>query len=153
MQFLCKKLPTPFDLFFRRFPIPLLSNFIEKNNFNYELRFTNYDQELNVPNLSGCFMLLRIAAIKKIGMFDTRFFMYAEDIDLSRRIHSEFKTLYFPEAIIFHEHAKSSYTSFKMLFIHLVSVIKYFNKWGWFFDRERKLINRKLMRSFIKYEK
>jgi len=98
-------------------------------------------------------MLLRIAAIKKIGMFDTRFFMYAEDIDLSRRIHSEFKTLYFPEAIIFHEHAKSSYTSFKMLFIHLVSVIKYFNKWGWFFDRERKLINRKLMRSFIKYEK
>ena len=29
----------------------------------------------------------------------------------------------------------------KMLWIHLTNMIKYFNKWGWFFDAERKKIN------------
>lgn len=141
LQFLCKKLPTPLNLFLRRFPIPLFKGLSDKSNYSYELRVTNYDHEMNVPSLSGCFMLLRVSALIKVGFFDERYFMYAEDIDLSRRIHSSFKTLFYPHDEIFHQHEKGSYKNFKMLFLHLSSIVKYFNKWGWFFDSDRKKIN------------
>lgn len=36
--------------------------------------------------LTGAFMLLRRKALEQAGLFDTRFFMYGEDIDLSWRI-------------------------------------------------------------------
>ena len=50
---------------------------------------------MDVPYLSGCFMLFRVAALRRVGLFDERFFMYPEDIDLTRRIHAEFRTVFF----------------------------------------------------------
>ena len=67
--------------------------------------------------------------------------MYPEDIDITRRMHAQFCTLFFPDATIVHDHAQESYKSKKMLWIHLFNLIKYFNKWGWFFDVERKKVN------------
>jgi hypothetical protein len=37
--------------------------------------------------------------------------------------------------------SKGSYGSINLLKYHIASAIKYFNKWGWFFDKERKQIN------------
>ncbi len=31
-----------------------------------------------------------------------------------------------------------------MLRIHITSMFRYFNKWGWFFDKERRIANRKM---------
>jgi len=150
LQYLCKLIPSPFDLFFRRFLPEQLKKLSRKKNEFYELRFTGYDKEMEVPCLSGCFMLFRISALKQVGFFDERFFMYAEDFDITRRMHSKFKTLFFPEATIIHEHAKESYKNKKMLIIHILSVIRYFNKWGWFFDPERKIVNRNVIVSLKK---
>jgi GT2 family glycosyltransferase len=141
IQNLCKLIPTPFDLIFRRF---LPQNWTKKRMERFEMRASGYNQILNVPYLSGCFMLLRTEAIKKVGLFDERFFMYPEDIDLTRRIHKEFKTVFFPEVHVIHNHAQESYTSFRMLFIHISNMIKYFNKWGWFFDKERRMVNNEI---------
>jgi len=138
-QYLCKLLPVPSDLLFRRF-LPF-KKLIERRNRIYELRFTGYNKIVEVPYLSGCFMFLRTEALKKAGMFDERFFMYLEDTDLSRRIHAHYKTVYYPDAEIYHRYEKGSYKSSKLLCYHMVSAFKYFNKWGWFFDRERKKIN------------
>jgi GT2 family glycosyltransferase len=145
LQYLCKLLPTPLDLFFRRFLPGSLKEIVRKNAEHFELRFTGYCHEMNVPCLSGCFMLFRISALKQVGLFDERFFMYTEDFDITRRMHSRFKTLFFPDATVVHEHAKESYKNKKMLFIHVLSVIRYFNKWGWFFDAERKVINNRVI--------
>jgi GT2 family glycosyltransferase len=149
-QFLCKLLPTPLDLFLRRFPIPFLGDYIKKIVDRYELQFTGYSSEVNAPSLSGCFMLLRMTALKAVGIFDERYFMYCEDIDLSRRIHKKYKTIFFPDVTIVHEHAKESYKTFRMLMIHISSVVKYFNKWGWFFDIERSLFNRRILDNYRK---
>ncbi|HCX72087.1 MAG TPA: glycosyl transferase family 2 [Candidatus Cloacimonas sp.] len=148
IQYLCKLLPTPVDLIFRRF-IPI-KKWQEKRNERYELRGTGYDKIMNVPYLSGCFMFLRTLALQDIGMFDERFFMYLEDVDFNRRIYRKYKTIFYPEVEIFHEYTKGSYKSKKLLIEHIKSAIYYFNKWGWIFDRERKKANKLLLKE-LKY--
>ncbi len=146
IQFVCKLLPTPFDLIIRRF---LPKSFFEKKQELFQLKFTGYDKQMNIPFLSGCFMFFRVTALKDVGAFDERFFMYGEDIDLTRRIHNKYKTLFYPNVTVIHEHGKGSYKSFKLLKIHIKNIIKYFNKWGWFFDSERRNINRKTVKRLL----
>ena len=146
LQYLCKLLPTPLDLFGRRFlNFGFFKKIVEKRNEIYELRFTGYDKIMEVPYLSGCFMFIRTEVLKKVGLFDERFFMYLEDTDLSRRIHRVSKTVYYPDVFIYHEYGKGSYKNSKLLKYHLDSAIKYFNKYGWFFDKERDEINNKTL--------
>jgi GT2 family glycosyltransferase len=147
LQYLCKLIPTPCDLFIRRFLRGPLKELARKKAENFELRFTCYNREMNVPYLSGCFMLFRVEALKEVGLFDERFFMYPEDVDITRRMHAQYRTLFFPKATIVHDHARESYKSKKMLWIHLTNLFKYFNKWGWFFDAERKAVNAKILKS------
>ena len=138
IQYLCKLIPTPMDLIFKRFlPYSLTKKRLNK----FQLKFTGYNKLMDVPFLSGCFMFLRVDTLREIGLFDERFFMYGEDIDLSRRIHARFRTVFYPEVTIIHAHEAASYKNKKMLLIHIRNIIRYFNKWGWFFDRERKHIN------------
>ena len=139
IQYLCKLLPTPTDLILRRF-IPLKS-WKEKRNQNYELRWAGYDKVMNVPSISGCFMFLKCEVLKDIGLFDENIFMYLEDTDLNRRIHSKYKTIFYPKVEIIHEYAKESYVNKKLLKYHIQSAIYYFNKWGWLFDKQRDQIN------------
>jgi GT2 family glycosyltransferase len=141
LQMLCKLLPTPLDLATRRF-FPFDSWF-KKLNARYEMRNTSYDRVMNVPFLSGCFMFLRTEAVKQVGPFDERFFLYAEDTDLSRRLHEQFLTLFFPGAEIRHVHARGSYKDLWLTMQNLKSAIQYFNKWGWFFDADRIAINQR----------
>ena len=134
-QYLCKLLATPLDLFGRRF-IPF-KHWIDRRNNKYELRFTGYNKTMQIPSLSGCFMLLRIEVLKKVGNFDERFFMYCEDLDLCRRINVASKTIFYPEISVTHKYEKGSYNNFTLLRYHINSAFKYFNKWGWFFDKEK----------------
>ncbi len=142
IQYLCKLLPTPTDLLFRRF-LPTL--FSRKKMYRFEMRKTAYESIMEVPYLSGCFMLLRTSALIDVGLFDERFFMYPEDIDLTRRLHQHYKTLFYPHVSIIHHHEKSSYASIRMLMIHLLNLARYFNKWGWCYDPERSKINRRII--------
>lgn len=142
-QHLCKLLPSPLDLFLRRF-LPSLYEQSGRRD-QYELRLSGYNKLMEVPALSGCFMLIRTAILRCVGGFDRRFFMYLEDVDLSRRIGKVARTVYNPHVSITHEYAKGSYKSWKPLFSHIRSAILYFNKWGWFFDAERREINRRTL--------
>lgn len=139
VQYLCKLLPTPLDLFGRRF-IPF-KMFQEKRNAWYEMHWSGYDKVMEVPSLSGCFMFIRTDILKKTGGFDKRFFMYAEDMDLCRRIGEITRTMYYPSVLVFHEYEKGSYKNRKLLKYHICSIIKYFNKWGWFIDKKRRKKN------------
>ena len=140
-QYLAKRLPAPLDVFGRRF---LPAFLMKRRNKRYELRDLDLNRPINAPYLSGCFMMLRTKAVVEAGLFDERFFMYPEDIDLTRRIHRNYFTLYYPAWTIVHDHAQASYKNKHMLRIHIQNMCRYFNKWGWCFDKERKLFNNNL---------
>lgn len=142
-QLLCKLLPAPSDWIFRRFS-PFKAQ-VEKRNEKYELRFTGYDNQMDIPALSGCFMFLRTAVLKEVKGFDERFFMYAEDVDLCRRIGEVSRTVFYPQVEVTHNYEKGSYKSKRLLMFHIKSAIQYFNKWGWIFDKKRKQINKRTL--------
>ncbi len=146
LQYLCKLLPTPTDLFIRRFlPACTFSNNI---NDRYVLKNSGYNKMINPPCLSGCFMFLRLDTIKQYNIFfDERFFMYLEDFDLIRRLHRVGKTIFYPYVTIIHDHAHGSYKSKQLLKLHIISAIKYFNKYGWFFDKERRKMNTRILKE------
>lgn len=144
LQFTARMLPTPFDLIGRRF-IPGFSRL--RRNYHYELQYLDHSKPFEAPYFQGSFMFLRMDAIKAVGMFDERFFLYPEDIDLSRRIAAKFKALYTPQCTITHWHRRSSYHSFRIMVTHCLNMVKYFNKWGWLCDSERRRINRKLLKN------
>ena len=145
IQYVCKLLPTPLDLIFRRFlPASLTAKRMER----YELRKSGYNHQFEVPYVHGCFMFLRTEVLKTTGLFDERFFMYPEDIDLTRRIYAVSKCVFYPGVEVIHAHAKASYKNFRLFLIHLTNLVKYFNKWGWIFDRERSRINEEILLQF-----
>jgi GT2 family glycosyltransferase len=143
IQYLCKRLPTPSDLILRRFLPALLKPLVKDRLWRYELRDQDYNRILSVPALSGCFMMINCTALSEVGVFDERYFMYMEDVDLCRRIHEKFKTIYFPEVAIYHAYERGSYRSFRLMMHHIVSALLYFQKWGWISDEERIAINQK----------
>jgi GT2 family glycosyltransferase len=148
IQYLPKLLPNPFSIFLRKikFPKSIYNKFIN----NYELRFVPANLKYNAPILSGCFTVFNINSIKKIGLYDDKFFMYFEDWDLSRRMHENFKTIYFPNITIYHGYDSGANKSLKLFIIYLKSAFYYFNKWGWFCDKKRKNIN---LNTLLQFEK
>lgn len=144
MQYTCRLLPTPLNLIFRRF---LPARIVERMNYRYLLKFNDHKKEMNVPYHQGSFMFFRLECFNKVGLFDERFFMYPEDIDITRRMHKYYRTMFWPDVTVVHAHRAASYKSKKMLKIHMWNMIKYFNKWGWFFDKERRTWNKQLLKE------
>jgi GT2 family glycosyltransferase len=150
LQYLCKKIPSAFEMFGKRLPIKSLRLFI---NNKLELHNFNYNHILNVPYLSGCFMFCRTSCFKKTGSFDDRYFMYMEDLDLSRTFHKYYETIYNPVVEVTHGYRSESRINIKLLIALVISAIKYYTKYGWFFDLERKEINKRLFQRISKLNK
>jgi GT2 family glycosyltransferase len=146
IQHLPKLLPSPLNIFWRKIQLPFkfYSRFISK----YEFRFVAKGVTYNAPVLSGCFTLLNLSAIKEVGLYDDKFFMYFEDWDLSRRMHKKYKTIYFPEVSVYHGYESGANKNFRLFIIFIKSAIIYFNKWGWFFDIDRGRINKAALAQF-----
>lgn len=149
IQYLAKLIPSPIDFFIKRF-LPNSALKIKIIN-KLELRFSGYDKIMVVPYLSGCFMVFSSAALKKIEGFDERIFMHMEDLDISRRCCANgFKNIFYPNQVVYHDHLFKSVLNKANLTMYLTSAIYYFNKWGWIFDKERVLINKKTLAAINK---
>lgn len=134
-------LPTPLNLFARRFSPKLATKLDE----TYLLKHKIFNEPTDVPVCSGCFMLFRSSALLELKGFDDRFFMYMEDVDLSRRCSERFGNCFIPSIAIYHQHEQGSYKNPMLLKYHIQSAIKYFNKWGWLIDDYRKNCNQKML--------
>ncbi len=141
-QPVCKLLPTPIDFALRRFAPSFLKRIFDERLARYELTGLEDDECNKVPFLSGCFLFTRRAVLDKIRGFDDGFFLYLEDVDLCRRMAKHSTLLYWPKVSVIHGCFRGAYRSRKLMVLFLRSAVAYFNKWGWFFDRERRRANK-----------
>lgn len=126
--------PTVVDLALRRMvPARLRPLFAGRIDY-YEMADLGYDEPFNVPFATGSFMVCRTAALRAVGGFDERYFLYFEDADLSRSLQNAgWRTVYFPDATVMHGWQRSAHKSLRMALVLIQNGIRYFNKWGWRF--------------------
>lgn len=139
-QYGARMLPSPLNLFARRF---LSQNYAKKLDETYLLKKFDLSKPIFAPYLHGCFMLFKSKALLDLNGFDERFFMYMEDVDLSRRCAQQFGNIYYADAEVIHLHEQGSYSSKKLMKAHIRSAVQYFNKWGWVYDKNRDILNSK----------
>ena len=142
MQDTARLIPSPADLILRRF---LPSGWFKKARQRYLMKGVDKTGPFDAGYVQGSFMFFRIEALRQTGLFDERFFMYPEDIDISRRIHERWRVVCLPAVRVVHAHRAASYKSMKMLWIHITNMMRYYNKWGWWDDKIRKEINARII--------
>lgn len=131
LQFSARRFPPIFAGVFRH---TYLGRLFPKNRFvrGYLMADESHDQVMDVDWLSGCAMLLRREALDQIGMFDERFFMYCEDVDLCKRAHDAgWRVVYYPEVEVSHRiGAASDKNPIAMIKQHHRSMLLYFLKYN-----------------------
>ncbi|CAB4050498.1 glycosyltransferase [Paraburkholderia phenoliruptrix] len=132
-QFLCRRYPTIFDLFVRGFLPPQLHRIFESRLARYEMRDETNGREIVWDPLivSGCFMLFRTSALKQLAGFDTRYFLYFEDYDLSLRTHAVTRVAYVPDVRVVHHGGGASRKGSSHIRMFISSAYKFFNRFGW----------------------
>ncbi len=83
-----------------------------------------------VDNLLGACILLRRAALAQVGVFDERYFIYSEEIDLCFRLRrAGWQLFWLPTASIVHFGGQSTHQVAETMFLHLYrGKILYFKK-------------------------
>lgn len=131
LQYLCKRNPTIFDLFMRRFLKGCSFEFLRNRQYYYEMRDKDYNNNFELEYASGCCMFINGELYRKINGFDEHIFMYLEDADITRTINQYKKTLYVSDVEVMHLWGKGAHHSLKLMLINIMSAVYYFNKWGW----------------------
>lgn len=91
----------------------------------------------DVDWLLGGAVMVRREVLEKIGLLDTRYFMYFDDVDWCRSAwEAGYRVVYFPDSSMIHFHLRESADTpwylapFNALIrTHILSAIKYFWKW------------------------
>jgi N-acetylglucosaminyl-diphospho-decaprenol L-rhamnosyltransferase len=114
------KLDGSLDLACRRsFPTPAsglfklagLSKLFPKSRTlaTYNLTYLSDNETAEVDSVMGAFMLVRSEALAQAGLYDERFFMYGEDLDLAFRVKERgWKVFYHPAVEVLHHKGASS---------------------------------------------
>ncbi|MEX2421131.1 MAG: glycosyltransferase family 2 protein [Actinomycetota bacterium] len=109
----------------------LLGSFWHDNPFSRRYRSAGWDRstEREVDWISGSAFLVRREALDEVGPLDERFFLYAEEVDLFKRLREAgWQVLFTPELEVVHEGGVSTGRSRRMHLIHSRSVYRYFEK-------------------------
>ena len=97
---------------------------------------------------SGAALFCRLSTFPDRNFFDERFFLYMEDVDFSARLWENGRTIeYFPEFMVEHYEARRSRKSFRFLFLHVSSLLKFIWKYKGFPTRES--LTRKKQRQSV----
>lgn len=74
-----------------------------------------FDGKTDIFYACGACALIRKKTLEEAGLFDERYFMYHEDVDLSWRLRTMgYGIIYAPEAVVFHMHMGSTSTADKV---------------------------------------
>jgi GT2 family glycosyltransferase len=108
-----------------------LGPFDPDNRWTREYTMAGWDRstEREVDWVSGSAMLVRRAALDRIGLLDEGFFLYGEELDLCTRLRDAgWRVVFTPEVEVTHEGGVSTGRSRRMNLIHSKSIYRYFRK-------------------------
>jgi GT2 family glycosyltransferase len=103
----CRDFPTPLKMFLKRVGLNSIFSSINRvDDFNL-----HHSAARKCDWVTGCYLLLRKNVIDQIGLFDPRFFLYCEEVDLCLRVKNAGWEIHFlPDTKVVHyggESAKS----------------------------------------------
>ena len=123
-----RKVPSLVESFGHAFVGP----FRPENRFTRAYTMADWDRrtERHVDWVSGSSMFIRRAALEQVGLFDERFFLYAEDVDMCRRLRAAgWEVLFSPELEVLHVGGISTAGVKWMTLEHSKSLYKFFLKY------------------------
>lgn len=120
-----QKLPKERPTFKRLF----LGRLSQKIRSEYVWAEKTVNSPCEIDFCSGCFFCIRSDVFQKLGGFDTRYFMYLEDADLTLESKNIGKVMILPQFSVNHAWERESAKSLKYLFIHIISCFKFLLKW------------------------
>jgi GT2 family glycosyltransferase len=130
IQFSCRTFPSLAVFAFRRTPLGRI--FPDHKILRRHLMADwNHEGVREVDWGLGACMLIPRAAMNGSALFDERFFLYFEDMDLCFRLKREGrKVVYYPEAVMTHHHVRQSAQGFlrREKWEHLKSLLKFYWK-------------------------
>ncbi len=131
-EFLCKRYPSVLVLLLRGFAPRSLQRLFHRQLANYEMRdVCSGERRANVAIASGCFMLMRSTALRGVGGFNERFFLYFEDFDLSLRMERMGRVVFDPAMRIVHHGGYAASKGWQHLRYFITSGVLFFNRHGW----------------------
>jgi GT2 family glycosyltransferase len=135
VQYLCKRYPTVLDLVLRGFAPRFIREIFRKRLNWYEMRDVINDRDVvwDPPIISGCFMFFRLQLLKELGGFDSRYFLYFEDFDLSMRAGQLARIAYVPRLRILHHGGGAAQKGYSHVRMFAASAFKFFSVHGWRF--------------------
>ena len=101
IQRICARFPTPNRFFHMMFGLDRIFPRAFPSHF---MREWDHQESRDVDQIMGAFLLVRDSLFRALGMFDERFFVYFEEVDLSLRAkQSGHRSFYFAESKVFHK--------------------------------------------------
>lgn len=131
VQMSCRGFPTFRTALFNRSSV--LTRLFPGNPFSdaYIQSARDHNKSRKVDWVSGACLLAKKTMLEKIGLFDERFFIYCEDVDLCRRAYlGGWKVYYVPEARVIHYGGQggSHHLPYRMALEHHKSMWRYYTK-------------------------
>ena len=106
-----------------------IKNFILKFIYKKRIDFNYTNKNIEVGYITGADMFIRKKILEKVGIFDSDFFMYFEETELTSRIKSTGKKIIsVPQAKIIHLEGKSTQFKERKFRMFTESKYKYFYK-------------------------
>lgn len=129
LQYSARRFPNPLAAMFRN---TFLGRLFPKNRYtrDYLMQDWDHNSSREVDWVSGAAFLVRDEVMEKIGLFDTDYFMYCEDVDWCWRTwKAGFKVVYDPAAVITHAIGRSTdQAANKMILRFHVSMLRFYRK-------------------------
>lgn len=136
----CFRFPRMLDKIVRQLGLDTWSLPARRRVDYFLMRDFNHQSTRPVDWILGSAMFVRGTALKAVGGFDERFFMYFEDCDWSRRFWAAHWPVYYvPSITLVHIYSRATAKSknvfrsllmSKLARIHLQSWWRYYRKWG-----------------------
>lgn len=138
LQYSCYRFPTLFQPFYSRTSLGKKGKG-KKIADHFLMKEFDHEKTIPVDWIMGSAMFVRKQAIDDVGVFDDRYFMYAEDADWCRRMwEAHWPVYYVHDIVLSHIHGRGSakipgvfnaLLKNKLARIHLMSWFKYMWKW------------------------